>query len=124
MLLDTCALLWLAEGERISRRVLKQIEAAPTLCISAISAFEVALKVYGGKLTLPDPATIWIEDAIAHHGISVIPLDLNICVKAAGLPPVHADPCDRFIIATALIHDFAVVTTDERFAAYGVETII
>jgi len=37
---------------------------------------------------------------------------------------VHADPCDRFIIATALIHEFPVVTTDERFAAYGVDTII
>jgi len=44
-------------------------------------------------------------------------------VKAAGLPPVHADLCDRFIIATALIHKLPVVTSDERFAGYGVETI-
>jgi len=124
MLLDTCALLWLVEGKRISRPVLKQIEAAPSLCLSAISAFEIALKVHGGKLTLSDPVTVWINAAIAHHGISVVPLDLDICVKAAGLPPVHADPCDRFIIATALIHEFPVVTTDERFAAYGVDTII
>lgn len=124
MLLDTCALLWLAEGERISRRVLKQIEAAPSLCLSAISAFEIALKVHSGKLTLPDPVSVWIKDAMAHHGISIVPVDLDICVKAAGLPPVHADPCDRFIIATALIHDFPVVTADERFAAYGVHAII
>jgi PIN domain nuclease of toxin-antitoxin system len=123
MLLDTCALLWLVEGTRISRPVLKQIQAAPNLCVSAISAFEVALKVHSGKLTLSDPVTVWINDAMAHHGISIVPLDLDICVKAAGLPPVHADPCDRFIIATALIHDFPIITKDERFAAYGVETI-
>ena len=124
MLLDTCALLWLVKGSRISRPVLKQIEAAPSLCLSAISAFEIALKVHSGKLTLSDPVTVWINDAIAHHGISLVPLDMDICIKAAGLPPVHADPCDRFIIATALIHDIPVITSDERFAAYGIETII
>lgn len=123
MLLDTCALLWLVEGRRISRPVLKQIEIAPSLCLSAISAFEIAQKVHGGKLTLPDPVTTWINEALVHHGISVIPLDLDICVKAAGLPPVHADPCDRFIIATALTHNFPIVTRDERFPAYGVKTI-
>ncbi|MGA2245236.1 MAG: type II toxin-antitoxin system VapC family toxin [Verrucomicrobiota bacterium] len=123
MLLDTCALLWLAEGRRISRPVLKQIETAPSLCLSAISAFEIALKVHGGKLTLSGPVLVWINDVIAHHGISMLPLDADICVKAAGLPPVHADPCDRCIIATALIHGFPVVTADERFADYGVEII-
>ncbi|HUC85073.1 MAG TPA: type II toxin-antitoxin system VapC family toxin [Candidatus Acidoferrales bacterium] len=123
MLLDTCALLWLVEGERIRRPVLKLMEAAPSLCLSAISAFEVAFQVHSGKLILSDPVMVWLNAAAAHHGISIVPLDLDICVKAAGLPPMHSDPCDRFIIATALLRDLPVVTADERFAAYGVQTI-
>jgi PIN domain nuclease of toxin-antitoxin system len=123
MLLDTCALLWLVEGRRLSRRALHQIETVPQLCLSVISGFEIALKVHGGKLKLSDPVPVWLNGAVAHHGITWLPLDAEICVTAAGLPPVHADPCDRFIIATALIHKLPVVTSDERFAAYGVETI-
>jgi len=123
MLLDTCALLWLVAGRRLRRQVLRQLETAPQLCLSAISGFELALKVHGGKLKLSDPVPVWLNGAVAHYGITVLPLDLEICVKAAGLPPMHADPCDRFIIATALIHKLPVVTSDERFAGYGVETI-
>jgi PIN domain nuclease of toxin-antitoxin system len=125
MLLDTCALLWLVEGGRkISRPVLRQIEASPSLCISAISAFELARKVHDGKLKLSDPVTVWINDALEHHGISTLPVDLEVCVKAAGLPPIHADPCDRFIIATALLNELPVVTSDSRFVEYGIETIL
>jgi PIN domain nuclease of toxin-antitoxin system len=36
------------------------------------------------------------------------------------LPPLHRDPADRFIIATATIQRAPVVTTDGRFAEYGV----
>ena len=39
------------------------------------------------------------------------------------LPPLHKDPVDRMLIATALRHDPAVVTEDAIFASYGVRTI-
>jgi PIN domain nuclease of toxin-antitoxin system len=48
---------------------------------------------------------------------------LEICIAAAELPPIHNDPCDRFIIATALHNDSPVVTTDERFEKYGVTVL-
>lgn len=35
----------------------------------------------------------------------------------------YKDPCDRLIIAAALIHHLPVVTTDMRFAEYGVEVM-
>jgi PIN domain nuclease of toxin-antitoxin system len=44
-------------------------------------------------------------------------------MKAVDLPPVHKDPCDRFIISTALIRNLPVVTADGRFSDYGVEVI-
>jgi PIN domain nuclease of toxin-antitoxin system len=125
MLLDTCALLWLAEeGKKFSRPVFEQIAETPLLCISAITGFEIGVKMRAGKLKLPAPAEAWLEGIWAHHGIEVISLDFEICVKSCGLPPIHADPCDRFIIATALANSLPVVTADSRFAEYGVRTLI
>lgn len=120
MILDTCALLWLASGsKKLSRSTLKEINEAPAVYVSAISGFEIAIKAAKGKLKLPNPPQEWFEKVVEHHDIAVLPLDLNDCITAAGLPPIHDDPCDRFIIATAKLHDLPVVTADERFEAYG-----
>ncbi len=124
MMLDTCALLWLASGEKkISRAALKQINEAPAVYVSAISGFEIAIKAGRGKLQLPHAPQEWFEKVIAHHGLTVLPLELNICIAAAQLPPIHNDPCDRFIIATARLNDLAVVTTDENFEKYGLTVL-
>lgn len=124
MILDTCALLWLShQQEKLSSAILKQIEDAPAIFVSAITGFEIALKWKAGKLELPAPPKSWMEIILAHHDISVIELDLNICIKAAELPPIHRDPCDRFIIATALLHNFPVITLDERFKQYGIKVL-
>ena len=124
MILDTCALLWLASGsKKLSRAALKEIDAAPAVYVSAISGFEIALKVARGKLKLPLPPQEWLEKAVAHHGLTLLPLDLANCITAAQLPPIHDDPCDRFIIATAKLNDLTAVTADERFEQYGVRVI-
>ncbi|MCU0786060.1 MAG: type II toxin-antitoxin system VapC family toxin [Verrucomicrobia bacterium] len=121
MILDTCALLWLAAGDKkLSRATLKKINEAPAVYVSAISGFEVAIKSQRGKLKLPLPPAEWFEQVAAHHGLTVLPLALDVCIQAAELPPIHDDPCDRFIIAAARLNDLPVVTTDERFEKYGV----
>ena len=124
MILDTCALLWLASGDKkLSRAALKEINEAPAVYVSAISGFEIAIKVARGKLKLPSPPQEWFERVVEHHGLAVLPLELSICISAAQLPPIHDDPCDRFIIAAAKLHDLTVVTTDEQFEKYGVAVI-
>jgi PIN domain nuclease of toxin-antitoxin system len=59
-----------------------------------------------------------------HHGIAAIDLTIDICLRASELPSIHGDPCDRFIIATALHQNAPVVTADKRFHQYGVEVLI
>jgi PIN domain nuclease of toxin-antitoxin system len=121
MILDTCALLWLAMGSRkLSRAALKAINESPTLYVSAISGFEISIKSARGKLTLPFPPNEWFKKMVDHYGLSIAPLDLDVCIQSAQLPPVHDDPCDRFIIATAKLNNLPIVTADERFEAYGV----
>src|SRR5438045_2551224 len=99
MILDTCALLWLASGNRkLSRATLKQINAAAAVYVSAISGFEISLKTSAGRLGLPHPVETWFEQVTEHHGLTVLPLGLDVCIAAAKLPPIHDDPFDRLII--------------------------
>ena len=124
MILDTCALLWLASGDKkLSRAALKEINAAAAVYVSAISGFEIAIKAAKGKLRLPHPPQEWFEKVVEHHGLAVLPLELKVCIAAAELPPLHNDPCDRFIIAAAKLHDLTVLTTDEQFEQYGVPVV-
>ena len=124
LILDTCALLWLAAGnKKLSRSALQMIDKSRAVYVSAISGFEIAIKVRKGKLELPLSVEDWFDQTAKHHDLTVLPITLDICIASASLPPVHEDPCDRFIIAASKLRGLTVVTTDERFEAYGVHII-
>jgi PIN domain nuclease of toxin-antitoxin system len=124
MLLDTCALLWLAEGGgHLSTEARQRLDAARVVSVSAISAFEIGLKHRSGKLRLPVPPAEWFASVVEHHRLSVSPLDWRVCLTATELPAIHKDPCDRFIIATAKIHHLPIVTGDPVIGAYGIEVV-
>ena len=124
MLLDTCALLWLGQGGgRLSPEALKQIDAASVVYVSAISGFEIGVKVAKGKLTLPSRPGEWLASIIEHHDLRELPVDLAASVRATELPTIHADPVDRILIATAEARGLPVVTADAVFARYGVDVV-
>ena len=124
MILDTCALLWLAQGGRkLSKAAARRIDGAPVVYVSAITGFEVGVKYRKGELELPAVPSDWFKAILEHHGLEVFPLDLRICIRATELPAVHRDPCDRLIIATAQIHGLPVVTADPIFREYDIEVI-
>lgn len=121
LILDTCGLLWLSSDQsKLSQQTLTKINKANIVYISAITAFEIGIKCRSGKLLLPVPPSEWMTAVLKHHNVSVIPLNLEINIKSTELPLIHKDPCDRFIIATALLYSYPVITTDKRFTEYGV----
>ncbi len=123
VLLDTCALLWLASGSgNLTRHALERIDEAGVVYVSAISGFEIALKWRRGKLRLPASPDEWLNAIVAHHSLSLVPITVIDALRAPQLPDVHRDPCDRFIIATAERLHADVATTDERFPSYGIAT--
>jgi PIN domain nuclease of toxin-antitoxin system len=125
MLLDTCALLWLAgEHSRLSSSALQQIDSEPIVSVSAISAFEIAVKTAKGKLGLPLPVEEWWKKTVLHHHLDVIQVSDDILIRSVSLPQIHSDPADRIIIATALLHNLPVVTADSRFTDYGVRVLL
>jgi len=91
--------------------------------VSALSGFEIGIKQRKGKLILPVSPVDWFREIIKHHDLYLLPLDLAICLRSTTLPAIHADPCDRFIIATAEIHKLKIVTADNVFPQYGITVL-
>ena len=65
MILDTCALLWLAAGDKkLSGAAVEKINQSPVVYVSAISGFEITVKVAKRKLKLPLRPQDWFERVI------------------------------------------------------------
>ena len=126
LLLDTCSLLWLAAGSSaLSKRAGEAIVLQRSnLWVSAISGLEIGIKYKRKRLGLPLPPRKWVPQVLEHHGIRSLPLDLDVCLRAADLPDIHNDPFDRLIVATALVCGMSIVTPDATLQAYpGVTTV-
>jgi len=124
MILDTCALLFLANGDRrLSRSARERLGREPARWFCAISSFEIALKYQQGKLELPLAPLRWLRELEDRYGLTEVPLDSALCTAATELPHHHRDPFDRFIIAAALRLRVPVVTIDPKFSPYGVEVV-
>jgi PIN domain nuclease of toxin-antitoxin system len=124
LVLDTCALVALAEGEPMRTSVLAAIEAAQdaqALFVPSVAALEVAQKMALGKLVLSKAgARTWFVHAVRAFGLTEIPMSANMALAAYELPePFHKDPADRVIVAIARLLNAPVVTVDRRIVAYG-----
>lgn len=120
ILLDTCTFLWLvADQERLSNKAHQKIaKYTGNIYLSAISAFEIAIKVEKEKLKLPLPTQDWFSLALKLHGIKELAITSDILISAAQLPQHHFDPADRIIIATAERHNLDLITPDAHIKKY------
>ena len=116
-LMDTCALIALAEGV-LSRRAALAVEQTPEVFVSLTSLWEVAIKHATGKLSISHKPLDWYERLLLRHELSELPITRHNTVRASALPPIHNDPFDRLIIATALLHKLTIITCDENIIQY------
>ena len=123
VLLDTCALLALADGDLPAGATLA-LRKAPGAYVSSVSPWEVAIKAAGGKLQLLEPPARWFVGLLERYQLLEVPVDAAVACAAAALPLVHRDPFDRVIVALAQTHEFTVLTSDENIQKYaGVRTL-
>lgn len=124
-LLDTHALLWLADDPgRLPGRVVEICENdGNELFVSIATFWELAIKMSLGKIELTDDGlerlAAWCED----NSITMLPIALAHCTRVRALEFVHRDPFDRLLIAQALTEELALISVDGHFAAYGVSAI-
>lgn len=115
LLLDTHILVWaVTEPERMSAAARQIIERAELIYVSAVSAWEIVQLADRGRLALDGDARRWVARAMDVIGAVPFPLTFDIAMEAAQLAYEHRDPADRFLIATARVHDLVLVTADRR----------
>jgi PIN domain nuclease of toxin-antitoxin system len=124
IVLDTHAWVWLVNDPRqlspSARRVTEQAMARNAIYISSISAWEVALLSASGRIELTIDIQDWIAGSEVLPFVNFVPVDNSIFVRSVLLPgPLHNDPADRIIIATALTKGMPVVTKDEKIRKYS-----
>jgi PIN domain nuclease of toxin-antitoxin system len=117
ILLDTHVLIWLAGPRgRLSREAIDAIDAEDERAISVASIQEIAYMAVRGRLDSDRPIGTWIADAMRAHEVRALPATVPAALRAGSLDPTkfHGDPIDRLIYATAVEHDAALVSADER----------
>lgn len=120
LVLDTCAMIWISQGEPVAEDALEAIEAGGRVSLSAMSAWELGVLVAKGRLASIKPPLRWFNEFVETGGIVVEAVTPEILVSSSYLPmPVHNDPMDRILIATAREHDLRIVTRDRAILAYG-----
>jgi PIN domain nuclease of toxin-antitoxin system len=125
LLLDTCALLWLAaEPKRLSMPARTALDdASNRLFLSDVTVWEIALKRQAGKLPMPEPPRTWLPKQMAFFDLERQPIDLESIFRTCELPLAHRDPFDRLLCAQAITHHFTVLTPDWPFQQLGATTL-
>ena len=112
ILLDTCAVIWVALGQPMTPGATENIETQ-RLCISAVTALEIAILVRRNRLLISAPTALWFE--ALHHRLDarLIGLAPGLLIASAELAAdAPNDPFDRIVIATAQAEGLTVMTRD------------
>ena len=121
-LLDTCAIFFIAGNTGdLSASTLRLIDeaAAGDVFVSAVSVAEIACLQERGRITLKQHWRVWWATLMRCTGWACLPLTEQVLAEAYSLPPpVHRDPADRVLIATARLEGLTLVTTDGKIRSY------
>jgi PIN domain nuclease of toxin-antitoxin system len=120
-LIDTCAMIWATNLAPLTgEAVAVMTERDAKLNVSAMSAWEVGMLVSKGRLPATKGALEWFLDFVAQAAVNVLDVTPTLLVASSYLPqPIHNDPTDRILIATAREHDLTIITRDRAILAYG-----
>lgn len=124
-LLDTCALIFIANNVRINPAADHEASEAAydgRLYVSPMSAWELGVGVAKRKLNLPLPPLEFFMRFIDRTGAKQSSLSPEILIESTSLPgAIHKDPMDRILVASARLLDMILVTRDGPILTYGRE---
>ena len=120
LLLDTCTFLWLAaDSPALSARARDACrDPGHTVYLSALSAWEIAVKTRLGKIRLPLEPGAYVRTRRLLMGIEPLPFSDADALHDVVLPPHHRDPFDRGLVSQAILHGMTIVTPDRALSAY------
>jgi PIN domain nuclease of toxin-antitoxin system len=125
LLLDTHTLIWAAlDDSRLSERARSVLlERQNSLFLSAASAWEIVIKYQAAKLRLPDAPERFLRRCLHLLTVETLPVTFEHAVRVETLPGHHRDPFDRILIAQAQCESLPILTRNDAFSRYAVETL-
>lgn len=124
IVLDTHVLIWWAAHEltELSSKARKAIDREleeGSIAVSSISAWELAMLVAAGRLSLTMDVAAWLNNVAQIEALRFVPVDNEIAVASTRLPgEFHKDPADRIIVATARKIAAPLLTADRKIRDY------
>ncbi|MYH42380.1 MAG: type II toxin-antitoxin system VapC family toxin [Acidimicrobiaceae bacterium] len=120
LLVDTCTLLWWANGDELSPSASQAIaDPDNRVWVSAASVWEIGIKQSLGKLTVRGDLDAVIDEDFEHLSITFAHARL-----ATQLPCHHRDPFDRMLVAQARAEDLTLASRDRRISSYDVTLLV
>ncbi len=125
LLLDTSIFLRMMTDESLLSPTAKAAIADRNneVWVSAVCAWEIAIKMAIGKIPLSDPIELFVDEGMRKAKAIELPVRFSHAVRVASLPPHHRDPFDRLLLAQAQVESLTIVTSDRQFAANGLPLV-
>lgn len=118
LLLDTHTFLsW--DAGKLPRLVVRRIQQATAVFVSAASAWEISIKASLGKIEARAP----LAEAIGDYGFLPLAITLEHGDQVRTLPHHHRDPFDRMLVAQARAEGLILVSRDAQLRAYEVAVV-
>ena len=125
LLLDTCTFLWLIKGsEELSHNAIDAFaDPKNEVYLSAVSAWEINVKYFLGKLALPLSPDKFIPKERKRHQITPLDLSEEDTLHLGKLPSPHKDPFDRMLVCQAIEHSLTILTSDPLITQYPIRSL-
>jgi PIN domain nuclease of toxin-antitoxin system len=124
IVIDTHVMVWwtMDTPRQLSTAARRSLIEADVVAFSAVSLWEVGVLARRGRIDLK--IHDWLPKVTGVYSLVVLPVTLDIAIRAAEFHELLRDPIDCLIAATALTHNAALITKDDPIRASGVvETI-
>lgn len=122
ILLDTNALIWWSTApEKLSKKARKSVDDTikkEGILVSSISVWEVYLLMKKNRVGFSIDVDSWLQKLENLEFVKFVPVDNKIASQSVKLDFGNSDPADRIIIATALQHGAAIITSDKKILKY------
>ncbi|MGA3047047.1 MAG: type II toxin-antitoxin system VapC family toxin [Terracidiphilus sp.] len=117
ILLDTHIFYWLFyDQQRLPSAARRILDDADAVFVSAVSFWEIAIKVRVGKLKADIPELL---SSLEAANLLELPILARHTPLVSILPLHHTDPFDRLLIAQAMSEPLHLLTADPQLKQYS-----
>lgn len=120
-LIDTQVLIWALISPEMLTQKIREILSEHLIYVSRISLLEIAIKQKLDKLPLLRVNVEDLENRLVQDGFQIMHLKTSHISSYDAIPffPVHRDPFDRILLATAFAESIPIISADQNFKLYA-----